>query len=192
MEIGVLAFQGAFYEHLEVLNKIGVKSKLVKTKSDLQNLDGLIIPGGESTVLKKFLKGSELKNELEKKILERSIDVWGTCAGLIILSKIVDNKKNDILPVIDINTKRNAYGRQLGSFQVNKKIEKLEGKPFKHIFIRAPLIEKVGKGVKVVSKVNKKIVAAEYKNILVTAFHPELTEDLRFHKYFLKRIEKTL
>ncbi|MGM0378951.1 MAG: pyridoxal 5'-phosphate synthase glutaminase subunit PdxT [Bacillota bacterium] len=192
MKIGVLAFQGAFYEHLEALTKIGIKSSLVKTKNDLKNLDGLIIPGGESTVLKKFLKGSELKKELEKRIKENSINVWGTCAGLIILSKIVDGKKNNILPVIDINTNRNAYGRQLGSFQINKKINKLGNRSFNHIFIRAPLIEKVGKDVQVISKVNKKIVAAEYKNILVTAFHPELTNDLRFHKYFLKRIKETL
>lgn len=188
MRIGVLAMQGAFAEHMNALNKIGIESILVRNETDLGAIDGLIIPGGESTAIGKLLDIFSLKDQLKDKI-EKGFPVWGTCAGMIILANVISECETTHIPVMDIEVVRNGYGRQLGSFSIDAKITGMET-PFPMIFIRAPYIKQVGEGVEILAKVDGKIVAARQNNILVTSFHPELTEDLRLHKYFINSINK--
>lgn len=190
MNIGVLALQGAFIEHINMLKDLGVNALEVRNKNDLKNIDGLIIPGGESTVIRKLLIDLELRKIIKDKIIKEKMPVFGTCAGMIVLSKFIGEETNDNLGLIDIKVKRNGYGRQLGSFSIKKKVEILGDEKFNHIFIRAPYIKSVGKDVSIISVIDQKIVAAEKDNILVTAFHPELTNDYRFHGYFLEKVKE--
>lgn len=188
MKVGVLALQGAFIEHVKVLNKLEIEVVLVRSAIDLENIDGLIIPGGESTAIGKLLEIFELKESLQSKLSE-GLPVWGTCAGMILLAKKIEGSEINYLPVMDIEVTRNAYGRQLGSFSTHAEIEGIE-KPFPMVFIRAPYVKQVGVNVKILSQVDGNIVAAREKNMLVTSFHPELTQDLRLHEYFIGIIKK--
>lgn len=185
-KIGILAIQGAFAEHRIALEKLGVEACEIRQKIDLthQALDGIIIPGGESTVIGKLLKELNMFEVLHHKIMN-GLPVFGTCAGLILLAKNISNDSHAYLAAMDITAKRNAYGRQLGSFHVEEEFKGVGTVPM--TFIRAPYIESVKEelGVEVLSSVNGNIVAARQNNILVTAFHPELTNDLRIHAYFL-------
>ena len=187
MKIGILAIQGAFFEHGKMLDKLGVLNFEIRNAEDLsKNYDGLIIPGGESTTMRKLLVDLKMLETLKKKILE-GLPVFGTCAGLILLAKDVANDSSSRgLLTMDIKCKRNAYGRQLGSFSAKSKFANLGEIPM--VFIRAPYIQTVKKGVEVLAEVNGKIVAARQKNQLVTAFHPELTNNTTVHKYFLDEI----
>lgn len=179
MRIGVLALQGAFIEHINMLNKMGIDSFEIRQKKDLEkDFDGLIIPGGESTVISNLLKSLDMWNLLEEKI-KNGLYVFGTCAGLIILG-------NEHLKLIDIDVVRNAYGRQLGSFKV---IDKFDNKDVEMVFIRAPYIKNANSNVKILSVVDSRIVAARNNNILVTAFHPELTNSTYVHQYFIDMIK---
>ncbi|WP_129599633.1 pyridoxal 5'-phosphate synthase glutaminase subunit PdxT [Anaerophilus nitritogenes] len=187
MIVGILALQGAFIEHVNILKNLNINSILVKNKEDLENINALIIPGGESTSIGKLLDVFHMKSSLEKKI-SQGLPVWGTCAGMILLAKKISNDERIHMPLIDITVVRNGYGRQLGSFCIYEKIKGIN-KPFPMVFIRAPYIEQVGKNVEVLAIVNGKIVAAKQNNILVTSFHPELTDDLRMHQYFLTMIQ---
>lgn len=185
MKIGVLALQGAFIEHQKSLEKLNIDSFQVRNKKDLENnFDGIIIPGGESTVIYKLLKDLDMYDILVNKI-KNGLVAFGTCAGLILLSKEISGKDTHNMGLIDIVVKRNAYGRQLGSFITE---DNFDNKKIEMVFIRAPYIEKVGKNTKILSIVDNKIVAAREKNILVTAFHPELTNNLEVHKYFINMI----
>ena len=192
MKIGVLALQGAFIEHIEVLRKVGVEAVEVKLPGQLEDLEGLIIPGGESTTILKLMHGNELFQPLKRKI-QAGLPVLGTCAGLICLAKKVSNSQESFLEpleVMDIEVKRNAFGRQVDSFEADLSVPSLGDKPYHAVFIRAPLIEKVGHKVKVLAKLpDGTIVAARQGKLLVASFHPELTDDLRFHDYFLKIAE---
>ncbi len=186
MNIGILALQGAFKEHKDILDILEVDSYEIRKKSDLKKRpNGLIIPGGESTVIGKLLNDLDMMAEL-KDMIENGIPVFGTCAGLILLAKKIENDKRVHLGCMDIDVQRNAYGRQLGSFITEEEFEGIGKIPM--VFIRAPYIESVGNNVKILSEVMGKIIAAEEKNMLVTAFHPELTKDTRVHKYFLEKI----
>ncbi len=186
MNIGILALQGAFKEHKDILDILEVDSYEIRKKSDLKKRpNGLIIPGGESTVIGKLLNDLDMMAEL-KDMIENGIPVFGTCAGLILLAKKIENDKRVHLGCMDIDVQRNAYGRQLGSFITEEEFEGIGKIPM--VFIRAPYIESVGNNVKILSEVMEKIIAAEEKNMLVTAFHPELTKDTRVHKYFLEKI----
>lgn len=187
MKVGVLAMQGAFIEHVDALNRLGIEAVAVRKKEELESIDGLIIPGGESTTIGKLLDECNLKSTIREKI-ESGLPVWGTCAGMIILAKKIVNFELTHIPLMDIEVVRNGYGRQLGSFISNEKIDGVEGKDFPMVFIRAPYIKEVRGNVKVVAKVDDRIVAAREKNMLVTSFHPELTGDLRMHKYFIDMI----
>lgn len=187
MKIGVLSMQGAFAEHINALNKLKVEAIPVRSKSDFDNIDGLIIPGGESTAIGKLLEVFELKEILTEKI-KAGFPVWGTCAGMIILANKIEGSDVKHIPVMDIEVVRNAYGRQLGSFTIDSSMDGVDT-PYPMVFIRAPYINRVGEGVKILAKVNDKIVAAKENNILVTSFHPELTEDLRIHQYFINMIK---
>lgn len=188
MKIGVLAMQGAFAEHINALRKLNIIAIPIRNENELDEIDGLIIPGGESTAIGKLIDIFHLKKKLESKISDGLI-TWGTCAGMIILAKKIINNDKTHIPLMDIEVVRNGYGRQLGSFSVDEKIDGLQGEPFPMIFIRAPYIKKAGKDVSILAKVDSNIVAAKEKNILVTSFHPELTRDLRMHRYFIDMIK---
>ena len=178
LKIGVLALQGGFAEHIKSLQSIGAETFEIRKKQDLnQTFDGLVIPGGESTVISKLLDDLEMFVPLKEKI-DGGLPVFGTCAGLILLA--------NRFHAIDIAVKRNAYGRQLGSFSVEAEMKGIGVVPM--VFIRAPYIESVGKEVEILSVVDGHIVAARQNNILVTSFHPELTSDTRIHQYFIANI----
>lgn len=185
-QIGVLALQGAFAEHCRAVEQLGAESFEIRKKEDLteRKMDGIILPGGESTVIGRLLHELGMFDILRRMILE-GLPVFGTCAGMILLAKKLSNDKNQYLGTMDIVVKRNAYGRQLGSFQTVGTFQELGEIPM--TFIRAPYIEKVSpeKGVKILAQVNGNIVAAKQNNMLVTSFHPELTEDHKVLQYFL-------
>ena len=189
MKIGVLALQGAFAEHRKMLEKLGIESFEIRKKSDLSNavdnndIDGLIIPGGESTVIGKLLYDLDLFDDIKKLILE-GLPVFGTCAGLILLAREIENDSRTYLGAMDIKVRRNAYGRQLGSFFTESEFKGIGVIPM--TFIRAPYISSVGKNVEVLSEVDGNVVAARENNILVTSYHPELNDDLKVHKFFVE------
>lgn len=187
--IGVLALQGGFIEHIDMLKRLGADSFEIRKEKDIYNkkIDGIIFPGGESTVIGKLLKETGLFDGL-KKLIDEGTPVLGTCAGLILLAKQIENDNNIWFSAMDICAKRNAYGRQLGSFNTAADFDGIGKIPM--TFIRAPYITKAGATVKILAQYKDKIIAAEQNNILVTAFHPELTNDLRIHEYFLKKCYK--
>ena len=187
MVIGVLAMQGDYEEHINILQDLDVSPVEIRNKNDLQNIDGIIIPGGESTTMGKLIRTLDIYDDLKEKI-ESGMPVWGTCAGMILLAKSICNDDTVHLGTMDIEVKRNAYGRQLGSFNTKSKVKDI-GEDIEMVFIRAPYIENVDDNVKVLSVVDNNIVAAKENNMLVTSFHPELTSDYRVHKYFLKMVE---
>lgn len=188
MRIGVLAAQGAFIEHIAVLRRLGVEAVPVRLPGDLEGLDGLIIPGGESTTISQLLVDYNLLSEI-KKLVQNGLPVLGTCAGMILLANDVADPKVEPLGVMPIKIKRNAFGRQRESFETELDIPVLGDKPFHGVFIRAPAIEQVNNGVEILSCLpDGTIVAARQGKLLVAAFHPELTDDLRFHQYFLDMI----
>lgn len=188
--IGVLALQGDFLEHLVVLKKLGVTAKEVRLPEDLKDIDGIILPGGESTTMVNLLNVFTLKSPLTEKI-KKGLPVWGTCAGMILLAKKLVQEKPEPLGLMDITVSRNAFGRQIDSFSVPLKIEPLGDKTLNATFIRAPLITNVGKDVEILAKLEDgTIVAAKEKNMLATSFHPELTDDTRVHEYLVSLIEK--
>lgn len=181
MKIAILALQGAFAEHQQMLQRLGVETFLIRNLADWkQNKDGLIIPGGESTAIMKIMNDEGLTDLIRNEIKE-GLPVLGTCAGLIMLDK-------DHLGTMNIDVKRNAYGRQLGSFYTEHDFKGIGTIPM--TFIRAPYINNVGDGVEILSVLDGHIVAAQQENQLVCSFHPELTEDTRVHEYFLNLLEK--
>ena len=187
--IGILGMQGAIAEHQEILMQIPhTKTRIVKTAKDLDCIDGLILPGGESTAIGKLLDYFSLKEILQQKIIS-GLPVFGTCAGLILLAKNIENETNTHLATMDITVKRNGYGSQLDSFSTNLLIPTIDkNMPIPLVFIRAPYITKTDKDVQILATLDNKIIAARQKNMLVSSFHPELTNDLRFHQYFLSMI----
>lgn len=187
--IGILGMQGAIAEHQEILLQIPhTKTRIVKTAKDLDCIDGLILPGGESTAIGKLLDYFSLKEILQQKIIS-GLPVFGTCAGLILLAKNIENQTNTHLATMDITVKRNGYGSQLDSFSTNLLIPTIDkNMPIPLVFIRAPYITKTDKDVQNLATLDNKIIAARQKNMLVSSFHPELTCDLRFHQYFLSMI----
>lgn len=189
MRIGVLAVQGAFLEHEQVLSRLGVEWFELRQSRDLeQPMDGLILPGGESTVMGKLLRELELFSPLREKI-EQGLPVFGTCAGLILLAQEISGDEEKHLATMEICAKRNAYGRQLGSFRTEEAFADAGKIPM--VFIRAPYIERVWGAAEPLSTVQGNIVAARQGNQLATSFHPELTEDTTVHRYFLRMIEES-
>ncbi|WP_432407815.1 pyridoxal 5'-phosphate synthase glutaminase subunit PdxT [Wukongibacter sp. M2B1] len=185
--VGVLALQGAFREHIKALEMLGIQSKLIKNNKDLEGIDGIILPGGESTSMGKMLMDFNMLGILADKITN-GLPAWGTCAGMILLAKKINGDDNAHLKVMDIDVERNAYGRQIDSFVTNKIIPKISSTELPLVFIRAPYINNVGIGVEVLCKIDGNVVAAKEENMLATSFHPELTEDLTFHRYFIDMI----
>jgi 5'-phosphate synthase pdxT subunit len=189
LKIAVLALQGDFREHRKMLDKLGVESFEVRQASDwMKEKDGLILPGGESTTMLKLLNELGLM-EVMKNDLQNGLPVYGTCAGLILLSSNVVGEDRERFATMNITTRRNAYGRQLGSFYTEDFVRGIDHK-VPMTFIRAPYIESVGEGVEVLATVDGHIVAAKQGVQLVTSFHPELNEDTSVHKFFLDMIKK--
>ena len=189
MKIGVLALQGAFIEHEQVLKRLGAEAIEVRLPQDLEGCDGVIIPGGESTTIGKLAVHYQLIGPL-RDMARSGKALWGTCAGMILMAKEV-GRDQPLLGLMDVTVQRNAFGRQVDSFEADLDVTGLNGgRPFHAIFIRAPLIEAVGAGVDILAKVDQAIVAARQANLLATSFHPELSGDDRFHRYFLKMAGK--
>ncbi|SVC88867.1 uncharacterized protein METZ01_LOCUS341721 [marine metagenome] len=185
MEVGVLAIQGDFAEHIAVLGKLGVTAREIRLPEQLDSLDGLIIPGGESTTLSRLMTIYNLREPIAQ-MAGRGHAVWGTCAGMIMLSREITEQDPVPLDVMDIGVQRNAFGRQVDSFEQDLNVSALGGAPYHAIFIRAPVIIRVGQGVKVLSALeDERPVAVQQGNLMATSFHPELTNDYRFHSYFL-------
>lgn len=188
MKIGVLALQGAFLEHEQILRRLGAEATEVRLPGDLAHLDGLILPGGESTTIGKLAVTYRLIEPI-RALARQGKALWGTCAGMILMSKQVQSD-TPWLGLMDISVRRNAFGRQVDSFTIGLKISALlpgeNGRPFPAVFIRAPLIETVQPNVEILARLpDGTIVAARQENLLVTSFHPELGSDDRFHQYFL-------
>lgn len=186
MTIGVLALQGAFAEHLAALRKLGANGVEIRQRADFHaGLDGIILPGGESTVMGKLLRELELYAPIRDAIAA-GMPVLSTCAGLILLAERAENNEKTYFALMDITVRRNAYGRQLGSFRTTTDIAGIG--PYPMVFIRAPFISSVGPKAHVLATVDGHVVAARQQNMLATAFHPELTDDLRVHSYFVNMI----
>jgi pyridoxal 5'-phosphate synthase pdxT subunit len=188
MKIGVLALQGAFIEHEKMLRALGVEAVEVRLPSDLEGLDGLIIPGGESTTIGKLAVEYGLIEPLRQ--FAQTTPTWGTCAGMIFLAKDIGIDRQPILGLMDIKVNRNAFGRQVDSFETDLPITVLGDEPFHMVFIRAPIVTEVSDRVAILAKLaDGRIVAVQEAHLLATAFHPELTDDTRLHRYFLEMIE---
>jgi len=197
--IGVLALQGAFIEHIKVLRSLDAEAVEVRLPRELESLEGLIIPGGESTTAGKLAVTYGLIEPI-KKLADAGKAVWGTCAGLILLAKHIEEGEQPVIGVMDLAVQRNAFGGQVDSFEADIPVPALDavsapsekGCLFHGVFIRAPLIVSVGAGVEVLSRfADGGIVAARQGSLLATAFHPELTGDVRFHRYFLKMVAES-
>lgn len=187
MKIGILALQGAFLEHKNILDSLKVDNCLVKTKEQLEDIDGIILPGGESTAMGKLLRDFNILEPLKEKI-KNGLPVFGTCSGMILLAEKLSNSETVHLGVMGIEVKRNAYGRQLGSFEIEEDFKDIN-KKVKMVFIRAPYVENIKEGVEILATVNGNITAVRERNMLAVSFHPELTNDTSVHEYFLDIIK---
>lgn len=181
-----MALQGDFAEHVAVLRRLGVKAREVRLPQHLEGLDRLIIPGGESTTISLLMDQYQLREPLVQRI-RQGMPTWGTCAGMILLARSLTEDRPTPLGLMDIQVARNAFGRQVDSFEEDLAIAALGEEPFHAVFIRAPMIHQVGDAVQVLAQLhNGRTVAAQQGHLLATAFHPELTLDTRFHQYFLR------
>lgn len=184
--VGVLGLQGDFREHLDTFHRLGSDAIDVRRPEQLDDVDALVIPGGESTTIGKLALLYGFIPKLKQRV-DEGMAVWGTCAGAIFIARDVPGHPHPLADLMDITVKRNAFGRQLDSFEADLDVPALGERPFHAVFIRAPRIESVGDGVEIISRLDDgTIVAARQDNLLATSFHPELTHDGRFHDYFLK------
>jgi 5'-phosphate synthase pdxT subunit len=182
MKIGVLALQGAFAEHVAALRAIGVEAVEVRLPEQLEDVDGLIIPGGESTTMRRLIARWGLREPILALAAEGK-PLFGTCAGMIVLSKQIEGGEEAVLPLLDVTVERNAFGRQLDSFETDLNVPLLGDTPVHAVFIRAPVIDSVGPGVDVIARLEDgRIVAVRERNIIATSFHPELAGETRFHR----------
>jgi 5'-phosphate synthase pdxT subunit len=188
--VGVLALQGAFEAHQHVLRDLGVESVQVRTPSDLESVDALVMPGGESTTMSHLLQTSGLFNSIDAR-LKQGMPVFGTCAGMILLAKGVLDGRSDqrSFGAIDIDVKRNAYGRQIDSFETDISIDGMV-EDFHAVFIRAPQIARLGDDVTVLARHNQDVVLARQDSVMVASFHPELTSDSRIHSMFIGLLQE--
>ena len=187
--VGVLALQGAFREHVAAVTRLGATAREVRQLKDIDGIDALIIPGGESTTMGKLLNEWNMLEPLRQRILD-GMPVYGSCAGLILLCREIENSDQPRLGVLDATVRRNAFGRQVDSFETDLSIPEIGADPIPAVFIRAPVITGVGAGVTVLAEVKGQAVAVRQNNILATSFHPELTPDTRMHSYFLSFCSK--
>ncbi|MCH9037843.1 MAG: pyridoxal 5'-phosphate synthase glutaminase subunit PdxT [Chloroflexi bacterium] len=187
--VGVLAIQGDFQEHRQMLEKLGVEVSEIRLPHQLDDIDGLIIPGGESTTIAQLIDIYHFRDVLKEKI-KGGLPVWGTCAGMIIISNRLTDHRPEPLHLMDIEVSRNAFGRQVDSFEADIQFDEIDGPPFHCVFIRAPGVNKTGAGVKVLAHLDDgRPIAVRQGNMLATSFHPELTDDTRIHGLFVKIIQ---
>ena len=184
LKIGVLSLQGGVIEHINHIERLGHEGVEIKKLEDMNDVQGIILPGGESTTMGKLLREVKMLVPLRKKIIS-GLPVWGTCAGMILLAKYIEGDPFGHLKVMDIKVKRNAYGSQINSFEKDIIISEISSQPLPLIFIRGPVITEVMRTAEIICTVDDKIVAAKQNNMFVTAFHPELTDNLEVHKYFI-------
>ena len=190
MKIGVLALQGAFIEHIHILRSLGVEALEVRTTKELHGVDGLIIPGGESTTMLKLALHYHLVKPLQQMVKEGK-PIMGTCAGMILLANKITESDMQTLCLMDIEVRRNAFGRQVDSFETDLAVPAIGDEPFHAVFIRAPYIEHLGNGVEVLARLDDGTVVAVRKgNLLALAFHPELSHDTRLHEYFVDMVKE--
>lgn len=185
MKVGVLSFQGGVVEHLNQIRLLGHSGVEVKKEKDLNDIDAIILPGGESTTIGRLLKVTGLIEPLREKI-KNGLPTWGTCAGMILLANEIEGQESKYFQLMNIRVRRNAFGTQIDSFKTQKVINEVAKDKMELVFIRAPYITEAKGNVKILCEVDNKIVAAKQDNIIVTSFHPELTDDLSFLRYFLK------
>lgn len=190
MKIGVLALQGAVREHIHLLERLGVEAVAVKKQEQLHDLDGLIFPGGESTTMGKLIRKYDLLEPI-RDLHRQGKPLFGTCAGLILLANEIQDAEEPHLAVMDMTVKRNAFGRQVDSFEAQLLIKGV-AEDFHAVFIRAPLITRVGDKVEVLAEVNGEVVAARQDNVLCASFHPELTDDARVHEFFVNMVREAV
>ncbi|MCK4259372.1 MAG: pyridoxal 5'-phosphate synthase glutaminase subunit PdxT [Halanaerobiales bacterium] len=188
LRIGILSLQGGVEEHESHLKKLCVETFRIKKPGQLANCQGLILPGGESTAIGKTLIETSLHQEIIN-YANKGMPIWGTCAGMILLSKEIENQKESYLKLLDVTICRNGFGRQLDSFTAEALIPEVSNEPIPLIFIRAPYVKNIGRDVQTLLQWDNKIVAVQQDSILGTSFHPELTDDLRFHQYFLQMVK---
>ena len=182
MKIGVLALQGAFAEHLTALHAIGVEAVEVRLPEHLDDVDGLILPGGESTTMRRLIDRWGMRGPILA-LADRGAPLFGTCAGMILLAREIAGGEEPILPLLDVTVERNAFGRQLDSFETELSVPLLGDRPVHAVFIRAPVIERVGPDVDVIARLEDgRIVAIRERNVIATSFHPELAAETRFHR----------
>lgn len=188
MKIGVLALQGAVAEHIRMLNKAGAEGVVIKRPEQLEDVDGLIIPGGESTTIGRLMRTYGFIEAI-RDYSSKGKPIFGTCAGLIVIAREIDGMEEAHLALMDMKVARNAFGRQRESFEVDLPIKGIEG-AIRAVFIRAPIVLEVGSEVEVLAEYNGQIVAARQGHLLASSFHPELTEDERMHAYFLQMVKE--
>lgn len=188
LRVGVLALQGDFAAHLSMLQKCGAQAREVRTVQQLHEVDGLIIPGGESTTIIKLMQRYGLDEAIRQRVAQ-GMPLFGTCAGLIVMSTDIEGYPHQPrLGVLNVSVARNAFGRQVDSFEVDLPIARLGDPPMRAVFIRAPYITRTGEGVETLAQLDGKVVLVQQRNLLAGAFHPELTEDQRLHRYFLQMV----
>jgi 5'-phosphate synthase pdxT subunit len=182
MKIGVLALHGAVIEHIQTLRSIGVEAVPVRLPEDLDGISGLILPGGESTTMRKLVARWDLREPIMA-LARSGAPILGTCAGMIIVAREIAGGEEAVFPLIDVTVERNAFGRQLDSFETDLPVPVLGDRPVRAIFIRAPIIERVGPGVEVLARLpDRRVVAVRQRNVLAISFHPELAGETRFHR----------
>lgn len=189
MKVGVLALQGAFREHIRMLRALGAEAVEIRLPSEIDEVDGLIIPGGESTTMRKLMDDYRLVGPL-REFAASGKPLFGTCAGLIVMAERLGGRRQELLNLIDIDVERNAYGRQVDSREADISGEALGPEPFHAVFIRAPRILSTGPGVEPLARYRDQVVLARQRNILVATFHPELTGDSRIHELFLRMFDR--
>jgi len=192
MKVGVLALQGTFIEHIGILRQLGVEALPIRLPHEFNTLDGLIIPGGESTTMLRLMKSFGLVQPI-REMAQDGLAIWGTCAGMVLLAKSISNYEMETLGVMGTKIRRNAFGSQIDSFETDLEIPLVGEEPFHAVFIRAPVIKEAEPGVEILSRLpDGAIVAARQNRLLACAFHPEFTDDLRFHSYFVNMVSQKL
>ncbi len=189
--VGVLAIQGDYREHRTLLESLGADVKEIRLPDQLDEVDGLIIPGGESTTIVQLIDIYNMREKLRERVLNEGMPTWGTCAGMIVMAQKLSDHRPDPLKLMNIEVSRNAFGRQVDSFETDLEVEDMDGPPYHAVFIRAPVVDTIGEGVRIISNLDDgRPVAVRQGHMLATAFHPELTNDPRMHKLFLQMVDE--
>ena len=189
--VGVLAIQGDFAEHRAALDKLGVEAKEIRLPEQLDMIDGLIIPGGESTTIVQLIDIYEMREKLRERVLSDKMPTWGTCAGMIVMAGKLTDHRPEPLGMMDTEVSRNAFGRQVDSFEADLEVTGMEGPPYRAVFIRAPVFNSMGESVEELARLEDgRPVAVRQGHMLATAFHPELTDDPRMHELFVRMVEE--